>query len=375
MALRKIKKRYYIYYRDQDGKLRTLSLGTSDPAKAQLEHDRMMAIVQSAKVASKLLNRHAMLFPESVAKEMEQNNPIPPRIPREKKRLKLTDMVELARRHRHITKRSEKDFMRFVNQSHCKYADEVTPKIIQTYLDARYCKGNGKTYNNQKSIINTIFRCCLVQANMEVSPATKVVNRLVRDENVVHYRNLSEEEFLKAFYAAQEPWRTASLIGWHTALRAETCFKLAWEHISIENDIPAITVMPGKTARYGREVYIPIHAELWAWLKKLPRPKDDKTPILSQYPKRRNWKGGTPTYFVGLLKSLGIYDSKVGKASFHSLRASFITRCDEKQIVRSATRGVVGQIDDQITDLYSHDKVNARKILTLPAAGIDAKCM
>lgn len=373
MAIRKIKNRYYIYYRDQDGKHRTLSLGTSDPEKAKIEHDRLYHLIQSAKVTTKILNRHAGIFPEKVAQAMQENNPIPPRVPREKKRLKLVDMVEIARRHRDISPRSEKDFLRFVRKSKCKYADEVTSQIVQHYLDTCYSVGNGKTYNNQKSIINTIFRCCLIQLGLDVSPATRIVNRRVKDEDIEHFRNLLQEEFIAAYNAALEPWKTASLIAWHTALRAETCFKLAWRHINETER--AITIMPGKTGRFGKEVYIPIHSELWERLNAIPRPADDTTPILSQFPKRRNWTGGTPTYYVGLLKSLNITDTAAGKASFHSLRASFITRCDEQQIVRTATRGVAGQIDDQITDLYSHDKVNARKILELPAAGIDTKSM
>ena len=72
------------------------------------------------------------------------------------------------------------------------------------------------------------------------------------------------------------------------------------------------------------------------------------------------------TYFVGLLRSLGIFDTQAGKASFHSIRASFITRCDEAGINRRATKGVAGQVADNITDLYSHDKETAKEILTLP---------
>jgi integrase len=371
MAIRKIKNRYYIYYRDQDGKHRTLSLGTSDPEKAKAEHNRVWALIQSAKVATKALNRHAMIFPDAVVKEIEQANPIPPRVPREKKRLKLNDMIQVAQQYRDIAEDSIKAFDRFIEWcgNRYNYAIEITPQVALEYLEDKYGLGNGKSFNNNKSILNTIFRCCLVRAEMEQSPFACFPNKKVRV--VENHRPLSDNEFRLAFDNAIEPWKTASLISWHTALRLESCFRLAWEHISVENDIPSITIVPGKTARFGRAVYIPIHVELWEWLNKLPRPADDKTPILSQFPMVKEWsRENRVTYYVGLLRSLGINDNKQGKASFHSLRSSFITRCDENGVSRLATRGVAGQVHDNITDLYSHDKRSALAILQLPSVGI-----
>lgn len=371
MAIRKLKNRYYIYYRDQDGKHRTLSLGTSDPEKAQAEHDRLWALIQSAKVANKMVARHVMIFPDAVVKEIESSNPIPERVPHEKKRLKLKEMIPLAQQYRDINTRTAREFGAFVKAVGLTYADEVTPEIAVAYLDQRFGRGNGKTYNNHKSQLNTIFRCCLIQAGLAKSPFDSVINKKVR--KVEHHRPLTVDEFRKAYAAAREPWKTASLISWHTALRRESCFRLSWAHINEADQ--SITIMPGKTARFGRAVYIPIHAELWARLKAIPRPADDNTPILSQFPCVWSWTGGKPTYYVGLLHSLGITDNQQGKASFHSLRVSFITQCDEKNIPRNATRGITGQVDDNTTDLYSHDKVNARRILELPAAGIDTNCM
>ena len=371
MAIRKIKNRYYIYYRDQDGKHRTMSLGTSDPEKAKAEHDRVWGLIQSAKVATKALNRHAMIFPDAVVREIEQANPIPPRVPREKKRLKVTDMVSTAQQYRDISHDAIKAFGHFADWcgQNYKYAIDITPQIALAYLEEKYSRGNGKAFNNNKSILNTIFRCCLVKAEMERSPFECFPNKKVR--SVESHRPLSDNEFRLAFANAIEPWKTASLISWHTALRLESCFRLAWEHISVENDIPSITIVPGKTARFGRAVYIPIHAELWEWLNKLPRPADEKTPILSQFPMVKEWsRANRVTYYVGLLRSLGINDNKQGKASFHSLRSSFITRCDENGVSRLATRGVAGQVHDNITDLYSHDKRSAQAILRLPDAGI-----
>jgi integrase len=185
-----------------------------------------------------------------------------------------------------------------------------------------------------------------------------------RVENVEHHRPLTEEEFLTAFHAAEEPLKTLSLIGWHTGARLETCKRIMVELLSHPaNDI---TIKPGKTARFGRSVFIPIHAELRAWIDHIIESGADwKSWEMKQVSGKKRLSP-----YVQLLRSLNIMDTEDGKASFHSLRYSFITRCDEKKIDRHATQGVVGQVSDETTNLYSHDKESAKAILTLPSLGL-----
>jgi integrase len=361
MALRKIHNTYYIYFRDIDGKIKTRSLKTTFKDVAEKAHTLFMRELQSKKSTLVVINHFPEQFPNvkpvtTVAPPAENN-----------KRLKLADMVKVARKNRDIDGSADKAMERFIAGTGKRYADEITPEIALKYLDKNYGDKKAKTYNNIKCQLNTIFRLCRVPGNLDQNPFEHIAQRLLRD--TTHYRALTQEEFVKIFKAAAEPWKSACLISWHTALRAETCFRLAWEHINIEDR--SITIMPGKTARFGRAVYIPIHPELWSWLCALPRPKSDKTPILSQWGKYIHFPGHkNQTYIAGLYEELGIDDTNEGKATFHSIRASFITRCDEAGIIRRATRGIVGHVNDNMTDLYSHDKETAKKILDLPAIGI-----
>ena len=59
-------------------------------------------------------------------------------------------------------------------------------------------------------------------------------------------------------------------------------------------------------------------------------------------------------------------DSKEGKASFHSLRATFITRCEEHGIPRQVLQGIVGHKSPMMTELYSQDKESGKVLRTLP---------
>lgn len=371
MALRKIKLGYYAYFRDEKGKQRTVSLHTRDERIAKKLHRELMEAVARAKTALSL----SIHFPGLSAPATSQPPPltaeaaataataIPDTLPANK-RLRLDRMLEVAEQYRKISVDHRRDFRHFCDYVAPKrYADEITPAIAQSFLDSRYSQGNGKSYNNVMTHLNVIFKSCLVKANMQASPFAALPRRIVRESE--HFRPLTADEFRAIFAAAAEPWKTAALISWHTALRRETCFRLSWHDID-EKD-RSITILPGKTARFGRAVYIPIHPELWQHLISLSRPTDPLQPILSQWRRHVDYKGNRDLdYFYALLRDLGIKDTSEGKVGFHSLRVSFITRCDEAGITRSATRGIAGQVTDNVTDLYSHDKTTAKQILALP---------
>jgi recombination protein RecR len=101
-------------------------------------------------------------------------------------------MWELALTRRTLSKTHRIRWQRFVERIGVKYADEVTPAKALKYLEDNYSGGNGKTFNNVKSILNTIFRCCLVEAGLSESPFAPIMNKKVTD--VEHHRNLTDEE-------------------------------------------------------------------------------------------------------------------------------------------------------------------------------------
>jgi integrase len=365
MALLKKANTWYAYFRDLDGRQVKRSLHTGDRAIAEIREKAMRDMIREVKFRA-ACQRMRPDEPQITTAFPKKQAPSPGE--HQRGGIALAKMWELANTRRELSERHSAVWKRFIGSlpPGIKYADQVTPKVALNYLEQNYGLMSGKTYNNIKTTLHTIFRLCLVEAGLAESPFAPIANRRVT--NVEHHRPLTEAEFIKAFKAAAEPWKTAMLIAWHTALRRESCFRLAWEHIDPNDNPPSITITPGKTARFGRAVYIPIHRQLWDWLCQLPRPESDSTPILSQWKSYIHFPGyKNDQYIAGLFKHLGISDTADGKASFHSLRVSFITRCDEAGINRIATRGVAGQVEDNITDLYSHDRKTAKQILKLPA--------
>ena len=367
MALRKIGNYWHCYFRDLDGKLRTLSTHETDKVSAARFERSIMENINAKRSRSNLMR---FLSPEDREKaerieaEVKAKSQSLPSIPA-KGSIKLKDMFDLACTYRQLSNDHRKRWSHFCEHVGVKKANEVTAKIARDYLRDNFGSGNGKNYNNYLTALNVIFRLCLIDAGMDRSPFADLPR--MRVKSVKHYRPLTEDEFIKIFNAANIRWKTLVLVGWHTGQRFETCIRILKE-LAIK-DVENITIIPGKTARFGRAVFIPLHHQLRDWFNKLRQSYTLKDIQSWSFNTRRDPQSND-RYFANLLKELNICDTSEGKASFHSLRSSFITRCDESNISRKATRGIVGQVSDETTDLYSHDKETAKTILSLSTPNI-----
>ena len=278
-----------------------------------------------------------------------------------KRRLLISDALEAAEKHRELGETTKKLWRKFAHSLKLKYMDEITQDIVFDYLEKNYNRKNGKSYNNNKSALNNVFRLTLIESGLEDSPLAKIPQRRVFSE---HQRPFMEEEAVRLYRAADQPWKSAVMIAWHTGFRQNDVFLLKWAELDI---IPGFIVhTPNKTARFGRAVCIPIHKQLADELASIPRVNER---VLGA------WYYGSSakfrTAFSELLDRCGIKDNEEGTVCFDSFRNSFITRCDENDVPRHATRGMAGHKTDRMTDLYSHDLQSARKIQELPGLNLD----
>ena len=199
-----------------------------------------------------------------------------------------------------------------------------------------------------------------MESGLDQSPVDVIPSR--RNDSR-HQRPITEQEFIRLYQTAPEPWHTAVLIAWHTGLRERDVAALRWDQI---RDGTILTT-PGKTARFGRSVQIPVHPQLAAALDELPRASDF---VLGAWLKSGQVQSQHRRQFALILASAGIASNQDGIVNFNSLRDSFVSRLDAAGIPRHAIRGMVGHTSDQMTDLYSHDLTTARRILDLPAPNI-----
>ena len=263
-----------------------------------------------------------------------------------KRRLKIADALDRAARYTDLGITSKNYWKRFQRNIGVSYMDEVTPELAFAYLDK--LKLSGKSYNNMKSALNNVYKTLLLDSGMDASPFDRLP---IRKSSTLVQRPFTRGEYYKMRALALYPWREAVQIAWWTGLRKKDVFKLRWS--DIHGDL--IIIRPAKTARYRKDVCIPIHRGLQSVLDALPHTSDYILPTTQNEIDRG---------FVKVLRWSGIVEDESGTVNFNCFRDAFITRCDEAQIPRHATRGIAGQKTDRITDLYSRDLTSARLIQT-----------
>ncbi len=307
--------------------------------------------------AKKALQRIIRDFPEYSPPPPAQQT-APEVVTHQRGGIKLADMISCAEKKRNISAEHKRAFQRFVEWCPVKYADLVTPKLAQQYLEEKYSKGNGKTFNNNKTILNTIFRCCLVEANLTASPFAAIINRRVTVTE--KHRNLTLDEFDKVMSVLRDDLKILAMLSRWTCQRLETCARITPEMFDFERLV--FTIEPGKTKRFKKWVCVPIMPELEEFIRPLlPKCKPGE-PIVKNFAKKKMVAYRWSRDFMSALKKCGITDTEAGKASFHSLRGTAITWFKEQGIKGEELRSVTGHASDEVEDIYARDIASLSKI-------------
>ncbi len=352
MALRKIKNTWYVYFRDLDGKIKTRSLKVHTEEKARELHDGYMEQLRALKGKAVLL-RDFPEIPSVIPKTLKPETPGRDHL---RGTIRLADMWDCALTKRKLSDTHRRMWQAFLKRMSVKFADQVTPTLAQEYLETYYGSGNGKSYNNIKSILNTVFRCCLVEAGLSASPFQPIVSRLVTE--VESHRNLTLEEFDRAMAAAPLNMQIMFMLSRWTAQRLETCYRMTPEMFDFEKLV--FIIDPGKNKRFKEWVCCPIMPELEKFIAPLlPRCRSGIGIVRSF----SDWK--KPRYTektTELFRQLGINDTPAGKASFHSLRGTSITWFKEHGVTGDDLRSITGHDDDRVESIYARPIANISKI-------------
>lgn len=382
MALRKKGNVWYVYY-VFEGKINSRSLKTTDKKEAVIRERKFMNNLRliryeksTRKTFQEMLGMGYSLAQDVQSVKQVQPLSLPPAsetdvnplvskmLTNDRQRLKLKDMYETAKRHKpDLSHEHELQIATFNGFTDVKFADEVTPKIALEFLEKTYGNKKAKTYNNALTRMNIVFELTLIESGLTDSPFAHIFARPVKD--ATHHRDFSIEECKKIIANACPYWSFLSKVAFYTGQRLETCQRLAPCHVDWKEN--TITILPGKTARFGRSVRIPILPELAKALKEIQTDDDDK-PYCKYFESVKYWRdeNGYATerlYFSGLLDSLGIKAENSESVGFHSFRCSFITIMSENGIDEKVIRGIVGHADSKMTDLYNHDTKSAKSIL------------
>ena len=359
MALRRIYKTYYVYFRDIDGTQRTRSLKTHDKATAERLHRQFMSLLEAQKGELMIMNNFPERFPER-----QQITSIAPPVPElpANQRFRLERILPELDKIKPLKGTDRRAITRFVERCGKKFADEITPELALRYLEKNYANGkNFKNFNNNRCVLHKAFRLLLVKMHLPESPFARIACRHV--DNVEHHRPISDDEFRKIFTEAREPYRTAACLGFYAGADMSTAFGLPCCSVDLERQL-----IYWKRPKSGVKFICGIHPELLQQIKKISFDPQSSAPLLSFIAKTGSTQRNV--YFRELFDRLGISGNDEGSASFHSLRSSFFTRCDAANLHRRTTSLAGGHTSDRMNDLYSHDVSAAHEVETLPTLGI-----
>lgn len=348
MALRKIGQFWYIYYRDVAQKVRTIATAETNKAKAAVKDRLWMAQLAAEKKSRKYAADPRIKRKTSELFDSTQKKP----------RLKLSDALTVYRKfYGEPATATCRYFQKFCRLCPYRYMNEISKYIAWDYLDEIYGDISGRSFNEAKCSLNVVFKRLLIQAGLDVSPFSTIANRPYKGN---HWRSVSLSEIKKLLQHATPGQHAAIMIAVYTGMRKSSIYALKWSdlHNDKAHDGHYFWHLPPKTARFNRHLEIPVNPELLKYLNQLPRKNEY---IMGFVEKMRSGASYYETWGQ-LFDKAGIRSNERGIASFGSLRKFFIERCDAAGVRRSATRGIVGQVDDEITDIYSTDFAGALAI-------------
>ncbi len=349
MAVRKIKNMWYSYFRDENGVLRTRSTGCTDRDQAEKIDSQYRSTVGMRRQYKKILKNADPDFVRKAEEIMKmESHPQVQRVAHKRGTLALSEMLEKARIKRSLSEDHERAWKYFCKGVDVRFADEVTPAICQKYLDAQFGDKSAKTWNNNKSALNMIFRLCLVEANITMSPFQPIMNKELTD--VKSHRNLTDAEIALVLEKGDLQIRIMTMLARWTAQRLETCSRMTWNDFDFEKKI--FLIKPGKTSRFNKFVCVPLFSPLERFLKELePQVKDKSAPLVNVFGWTNN--DAFSRKFARLLNRVNIQDSPEGTATFHSIRGTAITWMKDMGLSADIRRAITGHSNLTTEDIYA----------------------
>jgi integrase len=267
-----------------------------------------------------------------------------------------------------------------------KPLESVTPQHVREWRESLQDAGRaGKTVLSYVKDLGAIYRAAMREGLVSFNPCGTAIADI--DTSDSHPRtNFQDAEFEAILAAAPSvEWRGVILAAAFTGLRLGDAARLSWEAVDL--DAKKITLIPSKTKRKKREVHIPIHPDLLAYL--LAAPVADDSPAAPVFPKLAgtpvNGAMGLSDTFTGIMSAAGVDRGKPSRVleegqdkgkgritwekGFHSLRHTFTSWLRNAGVSEEDRMALTGHSTRESHQIYSHadEKAGQAAIAKLPS--------
>ncbi|MBU4460662.1 MAG: site-specific integrase, partial [Verrucomicrobia bacterium] len=251
-----------------------------------------------------------------------------------------------------------------------EWMHEVTPCLAEEYgTHLKANKAAPRTFRGHVFFLRAVFRTLRNRAGMMENPFDAIP---LVELQIESRRELTAEEIAKVIGNASGGLRVMLLIGLFTGLRLGDVARLRWTAIDFTKGM--ISVVPGKTARKGKRVTIPLHAglakALCEWRAKVSDGSDHVFPDEANIYERD--PAAVSKRIQRIFEASGIQTNEkmkgrkraVVRVGFHSLRHSFVSLCAAAGVPQHVVQTLVGHGSPAMTEHYTHvDAEQKRKAI------------
>lgn len=252
-------------------------------------------------------------------------------------------------------------FLEWAGENHpdLKSIQDITKEVANEYLNSFTGKASS-TSNNNKNSLSSVWKVLTIPQSLADNPWRAIAGA---EDNSVSFRDFSVEEVRRIMGKAEGFWRYATAIGFFTGLRFTDVVHLSKSQIQGEY----IVLVPRKTARKKKAVYIFVHPDLKRILTLAAAASPEGEDYLFPEAVADYSKKVFQAQFGKLLAACGVKDDARGGVGFHSLRHSFVTINEAAGVDRKVIQGIVGHGSPLMTGRYSHDMESCKILAKMPS--------
>jgi len=174
-------------------------------------------------------------------------------------------------------RRVEEALRRFFERTGCRFACEVTPDVVHSYMERRRREVSARTVNLELAVLRAMFNWAVKNRMLDVNPVAGV--SMIREgEEKKLPRCLSEEEVRRLLEAAEGTvYRDIILVFLNTGMRRSEMGFLRWEDVDFERGVIRLRSHEERRLKTHQERVIPMNETtreiLQRWRRKTGRSK------------------------------------------------------------------------------------------------------
>jgi integrase len=266
-------------------------------------------------------------------------------------------------------KASVKAFTDWLGDRADKPLESLTVTDIRLFREKLTSEGRAaKTAQHYVRDIGSALRTAVREGLLVHNPATGLDPLDTSETSISRTPFAPRELSLLVKHAPSNDWRGVILCGLYAGLRLGDAARLKWKSVDLAEG--TLRLIPAKTKRKKREICIPLHLELRAFLEEHPSADDADSPVFPSLAKRSvSGHHGLSLTFVEIMETAGVSRGKariVAKESagrtthekgFHSLRHTYVSALANADVGEDVRMKLAGHSDSEAHAIYSHHEV------------------